>query len=78
MSMRKLIVINVLWNALFVAMMGSELLGLTSIHEALPWWGKWTWGIALAGGNLVIHVLEWRRCKWIEDNAIFVNRAMRP
>lgn len=61
MTMRGLILANMCWNALFIAMALSELLGVTAIHPVLPWYLKWWWVIALAGGNLVIHVLELRR-----------------
>jgi hypothetical protein len=27
------------------------------VHEALPWWFKWWWIVALALGNMAIH---WR------------------
>jgi hypothetical protein len=50
-----------LWNTVFVAMALSEMLGVTAIHEALPWYLKWWWITALAGGNLAIHVMMLRR-----------------
>lgn len=56
--MRTLIVINMAWNAFFILMAASEMLGLTEVHEGLPWYLKWWWIIALAGGNLIIHVME--------------------
>lgn len=59
--MKRLIAINVAWNAFFVLMGLSEMIGLTGIHEHLPPWGKWVWLIALAGGNLIIHALQWRK-----------------
>lgn len=54
--MRSLIIANMGYNFLFVLMAVSEMTGLTSIHEALPWWFKWWWIIVFAGGNLAIHV----------------------
>ena len=60
--MRKLIIANMLWNTAFVVMGLSEMLGLTNVHEQLPWYLKWIWLCTLAGGNLVIHVLMLRRC----------------
>lgn len=59
LSMRQLIIANVIWNAVFVGMMLSELVGVTAMHGALPWYLKWVWGIALASGNLVIHARMW-------------------
>lgn len=59
--MRRLILANVLWNALFIAMALSEVLGVTGVHDQLPWWLKWWWIMALAGGNLVIHVMQLKR-----------------
>lgn len=59
--MRSLIIANMAYNVLFVAMAASELVGLTAVHEALPWWAKWWWICALAGGNLAIHVAMLRR-----------------
>jgi len=53
-----LIVGNMAWNAFFILMAASEMLGLTQVHEGLPWYLKWWWIIALATGNLVIHVAE--------------------
>jgi hypothetical protein len=44
-------------------MAASEMLGLTAIHENLPWWFKWWWIVALAGGNLVIHIMQLRRTR---------------
>jgi len=58
--MRNLILANMIWNTLFVAMAVSEVLGITSVHEALPWYLKWIWITLLAGGNLVIHLLQLR------------------
>lgn len=54
--MIKLVVANMVWNAFFIVMAASEMLGLTQVHENLPWYLKWWWIIALAGGNLVIHL----------------------
>jgi hypothetical protein len=62
-GMRNLIIANMAWNALFIAMAASEMLGLTAIHENLPWWFKWWWIVALAGGNLVIHIMQLRRTR---------------
>jgi hypothetical protein len=59
-QMRNLIIANMAWNTLFVLMALSEMLGVTSMHEALPWWLKWIWISALAAGNLFIHVLQLR------------------
>jgi hypothetical protein len=58
--MRNLILANMIWNTLFVAMAISEVLGVTSVHEALPWYLKWIWITLLAGGNLVIHLMQLR------------------
>lgn len=57
-TMRTLIIINMAWNSFFILMAVSEMLGLTVVHEGLPWYLKWWWIIALAAGNLVIHVVE--------------------
>lgn len=59
--MRKLIIANMIYNAAFVAMGLSEMLGITSVHPNLPASVKWIWLIALAGGNLGIHLLMLRR-----------------
>ena len=59
--MKRLIILNIGWNALFIAMAFAEMVGLTHVHENLPWWFKWWWIVALAGGNLAIHVLQLRR-----------------
>lgn len=61
--MRRLVIGNMLWNAAFVAMAASEMIGVTSIHESLPWWFKWWWVCALAGGNLLIHVTMLRELR---------------
>lgn len=61
--MRKLIIANMLWNTAFVLQGASEMIGLTSIHEALPPQVKWIWLILLAGGNLVIHILMLRKAQ---------------
>ncbi|MDB5600569.1 MAG: hypothetical protein JWN71_2613 [Xanthobacteraceae bacterium] len=58
--MRNLILVNMAWNTLFVLMALSEILGITHVHEALPWWLKWIWIAGLAGGNLVIHLMQLR------------------
>jgi|1185.fasta_scaffold152904_2 hypothetical protein len=58
--MRKLIFANMIFNTIFVLMALSEMLGVTGVHEGLPWWFKWWWICALAGGNLLIHVLMLR------------------
>jgi len=58
---KNLVIANMLWNTAFVAMALSEMLGITAIHEALPWYLKWWWITALAGGNLVIHIMMLRR-----------------
>lgn len=58
--MKNLILANMIWNTLFVAMAVSEVLGITSVHEALPWYLKWIWITLLAGGNLVIHLMQLR------------------
>jgi|GEM_PF-2637565 hypothetical protein len=54
--MKTLIVANMAWNAFFILMAASEMLGLTQVHEGLPWYLKWWWVIALAIGNLGIHI----------------------
>lgn len=59
--MRRLILLNIAWNGLFILMAASEMIGLTSVHASLPWWFKWWWIVALAGGNLAIHVVQLRR-----------------
>lgn len=61
MTMKNLIIANIAWNTLFIAMAGSEMIGITAIHESLPWWFKWWWICALAAGNLVIHILQLRQ-----------------
>jgi hypothetical protein len=61
MTMKNLIIANIAWNSLFIAMAASEMIGITAIHESLPWWFKWWWICALAGGNLVIHILQLRQ-----------------
>jgi hypothetical protein len=58
---RKLIYANMAWNTAFVIQGLSEMLGVTDIHSALPPQIKWIWLIALAGGNLVIHLLMLRK-----------------
>lgn len=60
MTVRQLVVANIVWNALFIAMAASEMIGLTAVHASLPWWFKWWWIVALAGGNLAIHVAQLR------------------
>ena len=45
------------FNIMFLLMFLSEVLGITDIHERLPWWGKWAWVSVLAVGNLI---LRWR------------------
>lgn len=59
--MRKLVFANMAWNTAFVLQGLSEMLGITNVHEALPPQIKWIWLIALAGGNLAIHLLMLRR-----------------
>ena len=59
--LRKLVFANMLWNTAFVVQGLSEMLGITHVHEALPPEIKWIWLIALAGGNLAIHLLMLRR-----------------
>src|SRR5439155_18554091 len=59
--LRKLVFANMLWNTAFVVQGLSEMVGITHIHEALPPEFKWVWLIALAGGNLVIHLMMLRR-----------------
>jgi hypothetical protein len=61
--MRNLIYANIILNSAFVAMALSEMLGLTSVHEMLPWYLKWIWICVLAGGNLTIHVLMLRKLR---------------
>lgn len=56
--MRRLILANMTWNGIFILMAASEMLGLTQVHELLPWYFKWWWIVALAGGNLAIHIRE--------------------
>ena len=48
---------TVVFNVLFLLMFLSEVLGVTDIHERLPWWAKWAWVSVLAVGNLI---LRWR------------------
>jgi len=55
--MRGLIFANMTLNTVFVLMAVSEMTGLTAVHQSLPWYFKWWWICALAGGNLFIHVL---------------------
>lgn len=59
--MLTLIIANMAWNGFFVCMAASEMLGLTEVHEGLPWWAKWWWLLALAGGNIFIHILMLQR-----------------
>lgn len=59
--MRKLIYANMAWNTAFVLQGLSEMLGFTHVHEALPPQIKWIWLIALAGGNLAIHLMMLRK-----------------
>ena len=61
--MRNLIYANMIFNTAFVLMALAEMLGVTSIHEMLPWYFKWWWICALAGGNLFIHLMMLRRLK---------------
>lgn len=56
--MKTLILVNMAWNGFFILMAASEMLGLTVVHEGLPWYLKWWWIVALAVGNLVIHIME--------------------
>lgn len=63
--MKRLIHLNMAWNALFILMGLSEMFGLTGMHEQLPSWGKWVWFIVLAGGNLVIHIAELRKIDFL-------------
>lgn len=56
MTQKGLILTNAAWNTLFVLMALSEMTTLTSVHDSLPPSLKWWWLIALAGGNLVIHL----------------------
>lgn len=58
MTMKNLILANMAWNAMFIVMAASEMLGVTAVHEGLPWWFKWWWICALACGNLGIHILQ--------------------
>lgn len=60
-DIRKLVYVNMLLNTAFVLMALSEMLGITSVHEALPWYLKWVWISALAAGNLAIHGTMLRR-----------------
>ena len=59
--LRKLVFANMAWNTAFVIQAMSEMLGITQVHESLPPQLKWIWLVALAGGNLVIHLLMLRR-----------------
>lgn len=59
--MKKLVLLNMAWNLAFILTAASEMLGVTAIHDGLPWWFKWWWIVALAVGNLLIHVLQLRR-----------------
>jgi len=63
MTMRNLVYANMLWNTAFVIMALSEMLGITEVHPNLPWYLKWWWITALAGGNLFIHFLMLRRLR---------------
>jgi len=56
--MKNLILLNMAWNGFFILMAASEMLVLTEVHEGLPWWFKWWWIMFLAGGNLVIHLIQ--------------------
>ena len=61
--MRNLVFANMIFNTAFILMAFSEMLGITAIHEMLPWYLKWWWICALAGGNLVIHLLMLRELR---------------
>jgi hypothetical protein len=63
MTIRGLVWLNICWNSLFVLMAASEISGATAVHGALPWYLKWWWITALAGGNLLIHVLMLARIR---------------
>ena len=56
--MKYMIIANMLWNGMFIMMAASEMIGFTDVHGSLPWWFKWWWICALAGGNLFIHVIQ--------------------
>lgn len=58
-TLKRLVIANIVWNSIFILMMCSELAGITNIHETLPWWLKWIWGISLAFGNAFIHTWQW-------------------
>jgi len=66
--MKTLVVANMAWNAFFILMAASEMLGLTQVHEGLPWYLKWWWIIALAGGNLVIHLMMWAKAEALSES----------
>lgn len=59
-AMKNLVWSNVAFNTAFIVMAFSEMTGATNIHETLPWWFKWWWIVALAAGNLFIHILQLR------------------
>jgi hypothetical protein len=61
--LRKLIFANMAWNTAFVVQGLSEMLGITDVHSTLPPQIKWIWLIALAGGNLVIHLMMLRKAE---------------
>lgn len=61
--MRNLVYANMILNTVFVLMALSEMLGVTAVHEALPWYLKWIWICTLAGGNLFIHLLMLRKLR---------------
>lgn len=60
--MKTAIIVNMSWNAFFIFMAFSEMIGLSNIHESLPWYFKWWWIAALSGGNLIIHCVQLSMC----------------
>jgi hypothetical protein len=60
-DLRRYVYANMLLNTFFVLMALSEMLGITGVHETLPWYLKWIWISVLAAGNLAIHVMMLQR-----------------
>jgi hypothetical protein len=60
-DLRRYVYANMLLNTVFVLMALSEMLGITGVHETLPWYLKWIWISVLAAGNLAIHTMMLQR-----------------
>jgi hypothetical protein len=60
-DLRRYVYANMLLNTFFVLMALSEMVGITTVHEMLPWYLKWIWISVLAAGNLTIHIMMLQR-----------------